>query len=76
MGAGARAAAATAAAKRGAANAPPPMFKKLLAANRGEIAIRILRAATELGVPSVSMFSYEDRYSPHRCVRQCQSHSD
>jgi pyruvate carboxylase len=37
-----------------------------MAANRGEIAIRILRAATELGIPSVSIFSYEDRFSPHR----------
>ena len=44
----------------------PMLFAKILAGNRGEIAIRILRAASELGVPSVSMYSFEDRYSPHR----------
>lgn len=41
-------------------------FKKLLVANRGEIAIRILRAATELGLKTVSIYTYEDRFSPHR----------
>ena len=45
-----------------------PLFKKIMVANRGEIAIRVLRAATELGIPSVSIFAYEDRYSPHRHV--------
>lgn len=44
----------------------PRLFSKVMAANRGEIAIRILRATTELGIPSLSVFSYEDRYSPHR----------
>jgi hypothetical protein len=42
------------------------LFRKVMAANRGEIAIRVLRAATELDVPSVSIFSFEDRFSPHR----------
>ena len=41
-------------------------FKKILVANRGEIAIRILRAASELGIRTVAMFTYEDRYSLHR----------
>ena len=41
-------------------------MKKLLAANRGEIAIRILRAATELGLRTVTMYSQEDRLSLHR----------
>ncbi len=41
-------------------------FKKLMVANRGEIAIRVLRAATELKIPTVAMFTYEDRYSLHR----------
>ncbi len=41
-------------------------IKKLLIANRGEIAVRILRAASELGVKTVSVYTYEDRFSPHR----------
>jgi pyruvate carboxylase len=39
---------------------------KLLIANRGEIAIRISRAATELEIPTVAIYTYEDRYSLHR----------
>ncbi|MEJ2003682.1 MAG: pyruvate carboxylase, partial [Cyclobacteriaceae bacterium] len=39
---------------------------KLLVANRGEIAIRILRAASELKIRTVTIFTYEDRYSLHR----------
>jgi len=41
-------------------------MKKLLALNRGEIAIRIMRAATELGLRTVAIFSKEDRLSLHR----------
>ncbi|MEM0993909.1 MAG: pyruvate carboxylase [Bacteroidota bacterium] len=41
-------------------------FKKLLVANRGEIAIRILRAASELELRTLAIYSYEDRYSLHR----------
>lgn len=41
-------------------------FKKLLVANRGEIAIRILRAAAELKIKTVAVYTYEDRYSLHR----------
>ena len=41
-------------------------IKKLLVANRGEIAIRILRAASELNLCTVSIYTYEDRFSPHR----------
>lgn len=41
-------------------------FKKLLVANRGEIAIRVFRAATELHIRTVAVFTYEDRYSLHR----------
>ena len=41
-------------------------MKKLLAANRGEIAIRILRAATELGLRTATIYSNEDRLSLHR----------
>lgn len=41
-------------------------IKKLLIANRGEIAIRISRAASELGIPTVSIFSEDDALSLHR----------
>ena len=41
-------------------------INKLLVANRGEIAIRIFRAATELQIRTVAIFTYEDRYSLHR----------
>ena len=42
------------------------MFKKVLVANRGEIAIRAFRAAYELGARTVAVFPYEDRNSLHR----------
>ncbi len=42
------------------------MFNKILVANRGEIAIRIFRAATELNIRTVAIYTYEDRYSLHR----------
>ena len=41
-------------------------MKKLLALNRGEIAIRIMRAATELGLRTVAVFPKEDSLSLHR----------
>ncbi len=44
---------------------PDPMFKKILIANRGEIALRIIRAAHELGVKTVAVYSDADRYAPH-----------
>src|SRR6266481_5282444 len=43
-----------------------PQVKKLLALNRSEIAIRIMRAATELGLRTVAIYSKEDRLSLHR----------
>jgi pyruvate carboxylase len=42
------------------------MFRKILVANRGEIAIRAFRAAFELGARTVAVFPYEDRNSLHR----------
>ena len=42
------------------------MFRKVLVANRGEIAIRAFRAAYELGARTVAVFPYEDRGSEHR----------
>jgi pyruvate carboxylase len=42
------------------------MFRKVLVANRGEIAIRAFRAAYELGVSTVAVFPHEDRNSLHR----------
>ncbi|WKN30270.1 pyruvate carboxylase [Porifericola rhodea] len=41
-------------------------LNKILVANRGEIAIRILRAASELRIRTVAIYTYEDRYSLHR----------
>ncbi len=41
-------------------------IKKVLIANRGEIAIRILRACTELNITTVAIYTFEDRYSQHR----------
>ncbi len=42
------------------------MFRKVLVANRGEIAVRAFRAAYELGAQTVAVFPYEDRGSEHR----------
>ena len=42
------------------------MFRKVLVANRGEIAIRAFRATHELGARAVAVFPYEDRGSMHR----------
>ncbi|MEI4260370.1 pyruvate carboxylase [Roseovarius sp. D0-M9] len=43
-----------------------PDFKKILIANRGEIAIRIMRAANELGKRTVAVFAEEDKLGLHR----------
>ncbi len=41
-------------------------FRRILVANRGEIAIRVLRAASELNIRTIAIYTYEDRYSLHR----------
>jgi len=41
-------------------------FKKLLVANRSEIAIRVFRSAHELGIRTVAIYSHEDRFALHR----------
>eukprot|EP00118_Oscarella_pearsei_P021380 m.239737 g.239737 ORF g.239737 m.239737 type:complete len:1193 (+) comp40184_c1_seq10:71-3649(+) len=45
---------------------PPPAIRKLLVANRGEIAVRIFRAATELDIRTVAIYSKEDSKLLHR----------
>src|SRR3954453_9166476 len=41
------------------------MFEKVLVANRGEIAIRVMRALKEMGIASVGVYSEADRETPH-----------
>src|SRR5437868_11589029 len=43
-----------------------PRIASLLIANRGEIAIRVMRAAAELSIRTVAIYSQEDRFSLHR----------
>jgi acetyl-CoA/propionyl-CoA carboxylase biotin carboxyl carrier protein len=42
-----------------------PRIEKLLIANRGEIAVRIIRAARDYGIPSVAVYADQDREAPH-----------
>jgi pyruvate carboxylase len=44
----------------------PCPIRKLLVANRSEIAIRVFRTATELGIRTVALYSHEDRFALHR----------
>ena len=50
---------------RGAMSREEAMFKRVLIANRGEIALRIVRALHDLGVASVAVYADDDAASPH-----------
>jgi pyruvate carboxylase len=44
----------------------PPSIQSILVANRGEIAIRVMRAATEMGIRTIAVYANEDRFALHR----------
>ncbi|MBX7209254.1 MAG: pyruvate carboxylase [Verrucomicrobiaceae bacterium] len=52
--------------KKSAAPSSIRPISKLMVANRSEIAIRVMRAATELGLKTVGIYAQEDRFCPHR----------
>ena len=47
-------------------NQPQTNFRRILVANRSEIAIRVFRASVELGIETIAIYSQEDRFALHR----------
>ena len=52
------------------------MIRKLLVANRSEIAIRVFRTAHELGIRNVAIYSHEDRFALQRILRESADKPD
>ena len=47
------------------------MFRKILIANRGEIAVRIIRACREMGIATVAVYSEADQEALHTQLEMC-----
>ena len=52
------------------------MFRSILIANRGEIAVRIIRACRNMGIKSIAVYSKEDKDSLHVQIEEYVSEKD